>query len=165
MNRCWSWSSNTLATWCGEQTHWKRPWSWETLRAGGEGGERGWDGWMASPTQCTWVWANSGRKWRTGKPGVLQSTGVAKSRTWLSDWATATTLRLLATHGSLDPGAFCWHPFPELRITVHVGALSIFREQTESSPFHFYQQRTAGRGRVCCFRMKWYEGGCSCRSF
>ena len=43
---CWSWSSNTLATWCEELTHWKRPWSWERLRAGGEGGDRGWDGWM-----------------------------------------------------------------------------------------------------------------------
>ena len=51
----------------------KRPWCWERLRAG-EGGDRGWDGWMASPTQWTWVWANSGRQW-TGKPGVLQSMG------------------------------------------------------------------------------------------
>ena len=35
--------------------HWKRPWCWERLRAGGEVGNRGWDGWMASPTQWTWV--------------------------------------------------------------------------------------------------------------
>ena len=53
--RCWSWNSNTLATWCEELTHWKRPWCWERLRAGGEGDNRGWDGWMASPTQWTWV--------------------------------------------------------------------------------------------------------------
>ena len=52
---CWSWSSNTLATWCEELTHWERPWCWERLRAGGEGDDRGWDGWMASPTQWTWV--------------------------------------------------------------------------------------------------------------
>ena len=58
---CWSWSSNTLATWCDELTHWKRPWCWERLKAGGEGDDRGWDGWMVSPTQWTWVWANSGR--------------------------------------------------------------------------------------------------------
>ena len=70
---CWSWSSNTLATWWEELTHWKRPWCWERLRAGGEGGDRGWDGWMASPIQWTWTWANSGRWWGTGKPGVLQS--------------------------------------------------------------------------------------------
>ena len=51
----------------------KRPWCWERLKAGGEGDNRGWDGWMASPIQWTWVWASSGRWWRTGKPGVLQS--------------------------------------------------------------------------------------------
>ena len=64
-------SSNTLATWCKELTHRKRPQCWERLRAG-EGSDRGWDGWTVSLTQCTWVWANSGRQWRTGKPGVLQ---------------------------------------------------------------------------------------------
>ena len=42
---CWSWNSNTLATWCKELTHWKRPWCWERLKAGGEGDNRGWDGW------------------------------------------------------------------------------------------------------------------------
>ena len=59
---CWSWNSNTLATWCEELTHLKRPWCWERLRAGEEGDDRGWDGWMASLTQCTWVWVNS-RSW------------------------------------------------------------------------------------------------------
>ena len=49
------------------------PWCWGRLRAGGEGGDRGWDGWMASLTQWTWVWENSERWWRTGKPGVLQT--------------------------------------------------------------------------------------------
>ena len=57
---CWSWNSSTLATWCEVLTHWKRLWSWEKLRAGGEGDDRGWDGWMASPTQWTWIWAYSG---------------------------------------------------------------------------------------------------------
>ena len=71
----WSWSSNTSLTWCEESTQRKRPWCWERLRAGGEGGSRGWDGWVASPTQWTWIWANSGRYWGTGKPGVLQSMG------------------------------------------------------------------------------------------
>ena len=55
---CWCWSSNTLATWCKELIHWKRPWCWERLKVGGEGNDRGWDGWMASPTQWTWVWAS-----------------------------------------------------------------------------------------------------------
>ena len=68
---CWSWNCNTLATWCEELTHWRRPWCWEKLRAGREGDDRGWDSWMASPTQWTWVWASSGRWWRTRKPGML----------------------------------------------------------------------------------------------
>ena len=57
---CWSWNFNTLATWCEQLTHWKRPWCWERLEAGGQGDDRGWDDWMASPTQWTWVWVNSG---------------------------------------------------------------------------------------------------------
>ena len=73
-----SWRSNTLATWCKELTHWKRSWCWERLKAGGEGDDRGWDGWMASLTQWTWVWANTGRKWRTGKPGTWQSMGLQR---------------------------------------------------------------------------------------
>ena len=73
---CWSWNSNTLATWCEELTHWKRPWCWKRLKAGGEGDERGWDVWMASPTQWTWVWASLRSWWWTGKPGVLQSMGL-----------------------------------------------------------------------------------------
>ena len=63
----------------------KRPQCWERLRA--EGDDRGWDGWMASLTQRTWVWASSERQWRREKPGILQSTGL-QSRTWLSDWTT-----------------------------------------------------------------------------
>ena len=57
---CWSWNSNTLATWCEELIHLKRPWCWEILRAGGEGDNKGWDDWMASPTRWTWVWVDSG---------------------------------------------------------------------------------------------------------
>ena len=75
-----SWSSNTLAIWCKEPTHWKRPQCRERLRAGREGVDRGWDGWMASLIQWTWVWANSRRQWRTGKPGVLQSMGSQRVR-------------------------------------------------------------------------------------
>ena len=76
----WSWNSNTLATLCEELTHWKRPWCWEGLGAGGEGDDRGWDGWMASPTHWTWVWVNSGSWWWTRRPGELQSMGVTKSQ-------------------------------------------------------------------------------------
>ena len=72
---CWSWNSNTLATSCEELTHWKRPWCWEGLGAGGEGDDRGGDGWMASPTRWTWVWVNSGSWWWAGRPDVLQFMG------------------------------------------------------------------------------------------
>ena len=82
---CWSWISNTLATWCEELTNLKRPWCWERLRAGGEGNDRGWNGWMASPTWWTWVWVNSGSWWWTGRPGVLRFMG-SQSQTQLSDW-------------------------------------------------------------------------------
>ena len=74
----WCWSSNTLATWCEELTHWKRPWCWEGLKAVGDGDVSGWDGWMASPTQWTWVWASSGRWWWTGRSGMLQSMGLQR---------------------------------------------------------------------------------------
>ena len=83
----WSWSSNTLATWREELTHWKRPWCWERLKAGGEGDNREWNGWMASPTRWTWVWASSGRWWRTGNPGVLH--GITESD--VNGYWTATT--------------------------------------------------------------------------
>ena len=76
---------NTLATWCEELTHLKRPWYWERLRAGEEGDDKGWDGWMASPTQWTWVWVNSGSWWWTGRPGVLRFMGSQRVR---HDWVT-----------------------------------------------------------------------------
>ena len=79
---CCSWNSSTFTTWCEELTHLKRPWCWERLRAGGEEDNRGWDGWMASPTQWIWVWVDSG-SWRwTGRPGVHE---VTKHQTWLSE--------------------------------------------------------------------------------
>ena len=81
---CWSWNSNTLATWY-EELIWKKPWCWERLRAGGEEVDRGWDGWMALPTQWKWVWVNSGSWWWTGRPGVLQSLGSQRVR---HDWVT-----------------------------------------------------------------------------
>ena len=81
-------NSNTLATWCEELTHLKRPRCWEKLKVGREGDDRGWDGWMASPTQKTWVWVNS-ESWRwTGRPGMLQS---RVSQRVGHDWVTALT--------------------------------------------------------------------------
>ena len=76
---CWSWNSNTLATWCEELTYLKRSWCWNRLKAGGEGDDRGQDGWMASPTQWTWVWASSRSWWWTGRPGMLHPWGLKES--------------------------------------------------------------------------------------
>ena len=82
---CWSWNSSTLATSCKELTHWKRFWCWEGLGAGGEGDDRGWDGWMASPTRWAWVWVNSGSWWWTGRPDMLRFTGSQRVG---HDWVT-----------------------------------------------------------------------------
>ena len=83
---CWSWSSNALATWCEELSHWERPWYWERLKAGGEGNDRGWDGWMASATQWTWVWVNSASWWWTWRPDMLQSMGLQRvGRDWVTE--------------------------------------------------------------------------------
>ena len=80
-----------LATWCTELTHWKRLWCWERLRAGGEEDDRGWDGWMASPTQ--WTWVDSRSLWWTGRPGVLR---LMESQRVGHNWATKQNWR----HGS-----------------------------------------------------------------
>ena len=74
-----------FATWCEELTHWKRWWCWERLRAGGEGDDRGWDGWMASLTRWTWVLVYSGSWWWTGRPGVLRFMGSQRVG---YDWVT-----------------------------------------------------------------------------
>ena len=95
---CWSWNANTLATWCEELTHLQRPWCWEKLKAGGEGDDREWDGWMASLTQWTWVWVNSGSWWWTGRPGVLQSIGSQRvGHDWVTElnwWSPVASPRL-----------------------------------------------------------------------
>ena len=82
---CWSWNSNTFTTWYKELTYLKRPSCWERLKVGGEGNNRGWDGWMASPTQWTWAWVNSRSWWWTGRPGMLQSMGSQRVG---HDWVT-----------------------------------------------------------------------------
>ena len=77
--------AETPVLWPPDVTHLKRPWCWGRLKAGGEGGDRGWHGWMALPTRWTWVWTRSRSWWWTGKPGVLQSMGSQRVR---HDWAT-----------------------------------------------------------------------------
>ena len=94
---CWSWNSNTLATWREELTHFKRPWCWERVKAGRDGNDRGWDGWMASPTQWTWVWVNSESWWYTERPGMLQSMGSQRvGHNWATElnWTEGSTSSL-----------------------------------------------------------------------
>ena len=78
--------AETPILWPADAKNWllKRPWCWQRLKAGREGNDRGWDGWMASPTQWTWVWVNSGSWWWTGRHGMLQSMGLQRAR---HNWA------------------------------------------------------------------------------
>ena len=84
------------------RTHWKRPWSWERLKAGREGNDREWDGGIASLTEWTWVWASSESWWWTGKPGVLQSMGSQRVR---HNWGTKLTylLNMVSSECVLSP--------------------------------------------------------------
>ena len=99
-DQCWSWNSNHLAILCKGLTHLKRPWCWERLKAGAEGYNRGWDGWMASLTQWTWVWVDSRSWWGTGRPGAA----VMGSQRVGHDWVTKLnwTELILPTSSSLS---------------------------------------------------------------
>ena len=103
-----SWNSNPLAPWCEELTHLKRPWCWKRLKVGGERANRGWDGWMASPTQWTWVWINSRIWWWTGRPGMLLS---MRSQIVEHNWGT------------------------ELKWTEHLVYSKLFQKITEEGKF------------------------------
>ena len=95
----WCWSSSVLVTWYEQATHWKSPWCWERLMAGGKEGIRGWDGWMASLMQWTRNWENFRRWWRTGRPDLLQSTGCKES----------DTMGQLKNNSTVTAGSDCNH--------------------------------------------------------
>ena len=152
----------------------EKPWCWERLNAGGEGDDRGWDGWIASPTQWTWVWVSSRSWWWTGKPGVLQSMGSQRVG---HDWAIElnwTGLYLLeVSHCSVAklcltlcnpmdcsmPGFPVPHHLPEFA-QVHVlwvgDAIQPFHPLSPSSPSAFnvsqHQGLDARNGLAVCIR-------------
>ena len=136
--RDWCWNSSTLANSCEKLTHWKRLWFWEGLGAGEEGDDRGWDGWMASPTRWTWVWVNSGSWWWTGRPGVLQFMGLQRvGHDWATEWTELNLLHSSSTsyikdflvnsilQGALLPLTFESILLPDcIYVIYHIGALN-----------------------------------------
>ena len=135
---CGSWNSNALATRCEELTHWKRPWCWERLKAGGEGDDRWWGGCMASLTIWTWVWVCSRSWWWTGKPGMPQSMGY--------DWVTELNWTEL---DSTKTRSICDMPHTTQHIGVTLGSestipwiLSWFLSKYPTSFFHVSQVET-----------------------
>ena len=99
-----------------ELTHWKRPWCWERLKSKGEVGGREWDGYIAPLTQCTWIWANSGRQWRTEDPGMLQS--MESQRVWHD----LVIEQLHRGHGVMwmGPNPIGWESFSEIEETAGI---------------------------------------------
>ena len=104
---CWSLNSSTLAISCEELTHWKRLRCWEGLEAGGEGDDRGWDGWMASLTRWMWVSVNSGSWWWTGRPGVLRFMWSQKvGQDWATDLIWSTIISFVPARESTRQGFY-----------------------------------------------------------
>ena len=89
---------------CKELTHWKRPWCWERMKVGGVGDDRGWDGWMVSLTQWTWVWMDSRNWWWTGRPGMLRFMGSQRVG---HDWATELIKTDLSGYLNILHRSFC----------------------------------------------------------
>ena len=122
-------------TWCEELTHWKRPWCWERLKVGRKGDNRGWDSWMASLTGWTWVWANFGSWWWTGKPDVLQFMGWQRVR---HDWVTELnwTFFLASSLFVLHEFGYAHFLLVAIHLEYHLSLLhfeSIFVFRTEMS--------------------------------
>ena len=119
-------NSNTLGTWCEDLTHWRGPWCWERLMAGGEGDDRGWDGWMASLIQWAWVWVISRSSWWTERPGMLQSMGLQRVRQFSStelNWTELNLQRMAA-----DTSLIKFSNFGEMKWFIK--DLMLCREQT-----------------------------------
>ena len=94
----------------------ERPWCWEGLGAGGDGDDRGWDGWMASPTRWTWVWANSGSWWWTGKPDVLRFMGSQLDATERLNWGMEA---FRVTRLNVNLNTHAKYKYPTMKLQTH----------------------------------------------
>ena len=136
-----------VVTWCEELTHLKRPWCWERLKVG-EGDDRGWDGWMASLTQRTWVWVNSRSWWWTGRPGLLQSMGSQRAG---HDWVTELNLNSSSMVHALCQQLYVWRSVCSF--------VSSHEEKMEFAPWHDGQHLSVYVGsiqEVTVYRFKPY---------
>ena len=133
--------------WCKELTHWKRLWCWERLKVGGEGDDRGWDGWMASLTWWTWVCVSSRSWWWTGKPGMLQSVQLQRvGQDWVTplNWTDSLLLKIPEGSGLTETqhGSYKLQDLASVSLTVlHIPTLQstalnfLFLESIPTSPF------------------------------
>ena len=138
--------ANSLATWCKDLTHLKRPWCWERLKVGGEGDDRGWDGWMTSLTQRTWVWVSSGSWLWTG---VLQSMGSQRVG---HDWVTELNWTDVASDLGLQFGCvFLPRGLTSLLVVQCIGLVVYQYYNTEL--FLCFSEN------VLCSRQSWRECG------
>ena len=127
---CWRWNSNTLVIWCEELTHWKRPCCWQRLKVGGEGDYRGWDGWMASPTQWTRVWINSRVGDGQGGLSCCSPWGLRVRHNWVTVlnenilYSTGDSIQCsvvnLKGKGNLKEGKSQWMNWTELNMVYSV---------------------------------------------
>ena len=116
---------HTLATWWKELTHWKRPWCSKRLKAGGEGDDRGWVGWMESLTWGTWIWESSRSWWWTGKPGVLQSVRSQRDKVEWLNWTDDSENHSVVSSSLWHHGLYS--PWNSLGKNTGVGSLSLLQ--------------------------------------